>query len=262
MRRARTRGVGAEFHEYRHYQPGDDPRSIDWTVEARLQQLVVRVSRAEGHLALHTLVDVSASMGAGNAGKLACATRAAAALCYLAVEGRDSAGVASFTDRIHTWVRPAPGRAQLSRIFDVLDTASTNGRSGLDAALERYAAVVRGPGLVAILSDWFDEGLGAAGLQALLHRGLTPAVIQIVAPDELDPELDEDTELHDIEDTASRPLVVDPGAVAAYRDRIERHSEALRDLCLARGLPFARLVAGTSFAGTLASFENAGLVGV
>ena len=62
VRRARTRGAGLEFHEYRHYQAGDDPRLIDWTVEARLDQLVVRVPRAEGDLRLHVLVDTSGSM--------------------------------------------------------------------------------------------------------------------------------------------------------------------------------------------------------
>src|SRR5690606_37552166 len=46
-RRARTRGAGIEFHEFRPYQAGDDPRGIDWTVEARLRQLVVRVPQAE-----------------------------------------------------------------------------------------------------------------------------------------------------------------------------------------------------------------------
>ena len=66
VRRARASGTGVEFHEYRRYQPGDDPRSIDWTVEARLRQLVVRVSRADGHLRLHVLIDTSASMSVGN----------------------------------------------------------------------------------------------------------------------------------------------------------------------------------------------------
>ena len=71
VRRARGRGTGAEFHEYRRYQAGDDPRHVDWTVEARLRQLVVRVARADGHLRLHVLVDTSASMGVGRRRRIA-----------------------------------------------------------------------------------------------------------------------------------------------------------------------------------------------
>src|SRR6476469_10637513 len=66
LRNARARGAGLEFHDFRHYQPGDDLRSIDWNFEAGLRQLVVRVFRAEGQLQLHLLVDISQSMTTGS----------------------------------------------------------------------------------------------------------------------------------------------------------------------------------------------------
>src|SRR5690606_8903933 len=93
-RRVRARGADLEFHEYRPYQSGDDPRSIDWNVEARLDHLVVRVSRAQGHVPLHVLVDVSASMGVGAVPKLDLARKVAAACLYVAIARRDPAGVA------------------------------------------------------------------------------------------------------------------------------------------------------------------------
>src|SRR3977135_3167513 len=101
-RHARPRGHGLEFRDYRHYQPGDDPRVIDWNVHARLGQLVVRVFRAEGQLRLHLLVDTSASMSVGAPSKLACAARLAAALAYVAVERRDAVGLATFDEEIRT----------------------------------------------------------------------------------------------------------------------------------------------------------------
>jgi uncharacterized protein (DUF58 family) len=262
VRKARTRGAGAEFHEYRHYQPGDDPRSIDWTVEARLRQLVVRVSRAEGHMAVHALVDASASMSLGSPPKLACAVKAATALCYVAIEGRDAAGAATFTDRVQTYLRPAAGRTQLSRIFDVLGGTTAGGGSSLDRSLESYAAVARGPGLVVVFSDFFDPGGGVSGLQALLHRGLTPAVVQVVAREEIQPIVSDQIELLDVEDEHAAPLVVDAAVVEAYQARMSAHSEALRALCLGHRLPWLRLVAGTGFREMLAAFEAAGLWGL
>jgi uncharacterized protein (DUF58 family) len=262
VRRARARGVGGEFHEYRHYQPGDDPRAIDWTVEARLRQLVVRVSRAEGHLSLHVLVDTSASMSLGTPTKLECAKKIASALCYVAIEGREAAGVASFGNRIDSYVRPATGRAQLLRIFDTLSGASASGSSSIDRALEHYAAVSRGPGLVAVLSDYFDPGQGPTGLQALMYRGLTPVVVQIVAPEEIDPVITGEIELLDIEDASAPPIVVDAASVAAYRERVTQHTNSLRMLCLSHGLPFICIEASTSISAILAAFEEAGVFSV
>src|SRR2546421_9510905 len=83
-RHARPHGHGLEFRDYRRYQPGDDPRMIDWTVEARLRQLVVRTFRAEGRLQVQIVVDTSASMAIGSPSKLTCAARVASALAYVA----------------------------------------------------------------------------------------------------------------------------------------------------------------------------------
>ena len=119
LRDARVRGGGLEFQDYRHYQPGDDLRFIDWTVDARLRQLVVRVFSAEGRLQLHLLVDISRSMTAGVPDKLQCAKKLAAALCYIAVARRDAAGVATFDDTVRSYVGPAAGRAQIFKVFSL-----------------------------------------------------------------------------------------------------------------------------------------------
>jgi uncharacterized protein (DUF58 family) len=259
LRRARTRGAGLEFHEYRHYQPGDDPRSIDWTVEARLNQLVVRVCQAEGDLRLHVLIDVSASMTIGTPDKLSTAAIVTAALNYVAIERRDAAGVSTFDDTVRTFMPPSRGRGQLFRVLELLQSITASGRSSIDHALLQYGAAVHGPGLVAVVSDFFEPGAGLQGLRYLLHRGLTPAVVQIVAPDELHPALGEDVELVDIEDTTGPSLVVGAGMVDAYRRRLERHTESLRAFCLAQGLVWVRLESGTPFMSMLSAFETAGL---
>jgi uncharacterized protein (DUF58 family) len=261
MRRARTRGAGIEFHDFRSYQPGDDPRGIDWTVEARLRQLVVRVTRGEGHLRLHVLLDASASMGIGNPDKLSCAARVAAALCYVAAERRDAAGVSTFREGIATYMPPAEGRAPLFRAFETLAAVVPSGRSAIDRALEQYAAAVRGPGLVMVLSDFFEPGAGMQGLQSLLHRGLTPAVLQVVARDELSPEVEDDTELIDVEQDRSS-LIVDRGALAAYRTRLAQHEATLRTFCATHGCPWARIRSDMSFRELLAVLQASGLLGV
>ena len=260
VRRARTRGAGLEFHEYRHYQPGDDPRSIDWTVEARLNQLVVRVSHATGDLRLHLLVDVSASMAIGVPEKLTCAAQLAAALAYVAIERRDAVGVSTFDSTVRTFMPPAAGRGQLFRSLELLRSLSASGKSSIDEALLRYGAAVHGPGLAVVLSDYFEPGAGLRGLRYLLHRGLTPAVVQVIAADELRPDVTDDIELIDVEDQTGSVLHVDRGVVDAYCARLEEQTAALRAFCLTQRLPWLRLESGTPFKAMLSAVEGAGLL--
>lgn len=262
LRRARAHGSGLEFHEYRHYEPGDDPRSIDWTVEARLRQLVVRVSRSDGHLRVHVLVDASASMLVGAPDKFSCARRLAAALCYVAQERRDVAGVALFDSDVRAHVPPASGRPQLVKAFGLLDGARPSGASNLNRALMHYGAAARGPGLAVVLSDFFTPSSGFDGLQYLLHRGLSPAVVQVVAREELEPDLLDDAELFDIESPSAPTVVVDAGAVAAYKARLAEHEAALTAFCREHGIPFVRIVSDSTFGDMLAALQHAGLLGM
>jgi uncharacterized protein (DUF58 family) len=259
IRRARQRGAGLEFHEYRPYHAGDDPRAIDWTVEARLQQLVVRVSRADGTACVHVLVDVSASMGIGSPTKLDAATRLAAALCYVAAARRESASVSLFDEVITRHLPASSSRWQALQALHLLGGATAGRRSALDRALAAYSGAAIGPGLAVILSDFFGPGLSLEGVQALLQRGLTPALVQVVASEELTPVLSGATLLFDIEDADARPLVVDESALGAYRQRVAAHSDSLRAFCMDRGLPWLRVESQTAFGDMLSAAEHAGL---
>lgn len=260
LRRTRTRGAGIEFQDYRHYQPGDDPRSIDWTVEARLQQLVVRVSRGDGQLKLHLLVDVSASMTAGAPDKLHAAKKMAAALCYIAAERRDAVGVATFNDGITAHLQPAAGRSQMFRIFETLRSATGGGRSAIDRALTDYAGAVRGGGLAVVFSDFFQADGTLLGLEYLLYRGFTPAVVQIVAAEEVRPDIPGDIELFDLEDPAAPPVVVDATAIAAYLENMSRATARLGEFCGRHGLAWLRVESSLPFEGQVHACLHAGLM--
>jgi uncharacterized protein (DUF58 family) len=257
---SRARGFGTEFHDFRHYQPGDDPRDVEWTIYARLGQLAVRTFRADAHLRVHLLVDISRSMAAGAPDKLACATKIAASLSYVAVRGRDAVGVATFDEAIERRVTPTAGRPQLARVFETLSAATPRRASAITRALKDYGAAVRGPGLAIVLSDFFDAGGAFEGLRYLLHRGLTPVVVQVVAAEELEPALVDDVELLDIEDPAATPLHVDAQAAAAYRARMAALTAALGEFCVTRGLPWLQVRSCDSFEAWLQACQRAGLL--
>ena len=259
LRRARMQGSGLEFHEYRHYEPGDDPRSIDWTVEARLRQLVVRVARADGHLTVHALVDTSASMSIGTPDKLACASRVAAALCYVALERRDSAGVATFDTDLRVVMPPSTGRGQLQRALAMLSGQRATGGSDIGAALMRYGAVARGPGMAVVISDFLAPDPGFTGLEYLLYRGLAPVLVQVLAPEDTDPSFN-DVELLDVEDPAGEGLAADLSTIAAYKIRLASHGDALRAFCAERGIPVARVSSRAHYDAVVNELERIGLL--
>jgi uncharacterized protein (DUF58 family) len=260
VRRARVRGAGLEFQEYRPYEPGDDPRSIDWTVEARLRQLVVRVARADGHVRLHVLLDGSASMGLGQPDKWSCARAVGAALCYVAQERRDTAGVTVFDSGVRAHMPPAAGRVQLFRALSLMAASEPHGASDIDRALLHYGAAARGPGLAVVVSDFFGSALPFDGLQYLQHRGLAPAVVQVVSRDEIEPSLDGDAELVDVEHPDAPPLLVDEQGITIYRAQLDAHQRRLTGYCQEHGIPFVRLVSDSSFSDRLGALQGAGLV--
>jgi uncharacterized protein (DUF58 family) len=260
MRHARMRGQGLEFQDFRHYQPGDDPRSIDWTVDARLRQLVVRVYSAEGQVQLHLLLDVSRSMTAGSPSKLACAKKIAAALAYLAVERRDAVGIATFDAAIRAHIAPASGRPQLFRVFGALESIVADGSATTDHALIDYGTAVRGPGLAVVLSDFFHADSTLDGLRYLIYRDLTPAVIQVVAPEELQPDIPEDVDLGDLEDPSAPPVPAEAASIAAYLQELARVSSTLETFCLRHGLPWLRVASSAPFDRILTACQQAGLL--
>jgi len=262
-RTVRARGFGLEFHDFRRYQPGDDTRYVDWTIQARLGQLVVREFRADGHLRVHLILDSSRSMAAGTPDKLSCGRRLAALLSYVAARRGDALGMATFDATVRDVLLPATGRVQWQRVLDTLQSVGAAGASHTNRALTDYGALTYGPGLGVVISDFFDEQGSFEGLQYLAHRGLMPAVIQVVAPEEIDPDIVDDAELVDLERLerpGTRGLVVDRRAVDQYKERLARHANELAEFCAAHDMVCTRVVSSMSFAELLRVCIDAGLL--
>ena len=257
---ARTRGLGTELHDFRRYQAGDDPRSIEWTIYQRLGQLVTRTYRADAHLRVHLMVDISRSMSMGSPDKLTCATRLAALLAYVAIGGRDAVGVVTFDGRIAQRVGPGSGRGQLFRALGALAGASVGGPSAIGRVLVDFGSVSRGPGLVVVLSDFFDPAGVIDGLRYLLHRRFTPAVVQILSPEELNPLMTGDAELVDIEAPDAASLFVDEETVTGYHTQLIAYRALLAGFCTTHGLPWMPIGSSDSFAELLRACHRAGVL--
>ena len=141
--RASFRGQGLEFDDFREYQPGDEPRFIDWKVTARTGTPYVRKFHEEREQVLLLAVDASASMryAGGNSedSKLEYAARVAAVLAYSAARNGDNVGLLLYGRNPHFYLPPAKGMKQCLRI--IREIIATEGGEG-EMSMEEVAAEI------------------------------------------------------------------------------------------------------------------------
>src|SRR5262245_8176230 len=156
------KGRGMEFAEVREYAPGDDVRTIDWNVTARMGAPYVKKFVEERDLTLLLLVDLSGSQAFGSQYLLKrdYAAELAAVLAFSAVANHDRVGAVLFSDRIEGYVPPRRGRDHALRIVRDLLAREPAGRGTDLAGPRRFPQRgLRGRrGIVAILSDFQAEG--------------------------------------------------------------------------------------------------------
>ena len=113
------RGAGIEFEEVREYSPGDEVKSIDWKVSARLGRPLVKLYREERELIVMLLVDMSASGCFGTKENLKKETAAelASILAFNAIRNNDKVGAILFTDRVEKYIPPKKGSAHVWRVI-------------------------------------------------------------------------------------------------------------------------------------------------
>ena len=188
------RGGGIEFEELRPYVPGDDVRALDWNATARTGAPFVRRFREERDQTLLLLLDVSASMRFGSAGrsKAALAAHLAALLAAAAGRAGDRVGLVAFDDAVRDELPPNRGPAHAWRV--VRRAVAAAGRAGgateLSAALERLPRHTRLPAIVCVISDFRDPQLfgssaGASLAAAAARHDLVSVVLHDPREDEL-----------------------------------------------------------------------------
>src|SRR6185312_1536585 len=113
-RRTKKSGSGVEFADHRDYQPGDDFRTLDWSVYQRFEKLLVRLYEEEEDLAIYLVLDTSGSMAFGaerGADKLRYAKKIIAALAYVGLANLDRVSVVTTSDRVMDRMPETRGKA-------------------------------------------------------------------------------------------------------------------------------------------------------
>jgi uncharacterized protein (DUF58 family) len=183
-------GFSVEFAEHREYVPGDDIRHVDWKVWSKTDKLYLKQYEEETNLLLYLLLDTSESMSYAsgqNVTKLRYAQFIAAALAYMVLQQQDSVGLAIFDDMVRRYLKPAGQPTHLKELLHVMDTTAAREKSDLGIVFHDLAERFKKRGVVAILSDLFDDVPRiVAGLKHFRHRRHEVIVFHILDPAELE----------------------------------------------------------------------------
>lgn len=245
-RRSPRRGQSVEFSDFRPYVTGDDFRRIDWNAYARLERFFIKLFVEEEDLDVHLLIDTSRSMRWGQPEKLDYAVHAAGALGYITLCGLDRVTITALneTGKVSNgdYLPVQRGKRQTLVLFDFLQKLLAGqpdqGRHMQPAKqLGIYAATTSRPGLLVLFSDLMDDGW-TDGLNSLAARGFEISLIHILSPDEVNPDLDGDLKLLDVEEKAPVEVTADYDLLACYHRNLEDWQEKLRDFCARRSMNY------------------------
>lgn len=229
---ARRRGGSAEFHEHRPYTPGDDLRRIDWLAFARSGTPVVKTFRAEEDVVVRLLLDASGSLDFGNPRKIEVSRRIAAALAYLALSDSERVQVLvtgpTASRGLGVVGEPRRGQGALHRVLRELSHIEARGEASLAGALRGVAERGMRPGLLVVMSDFFDAGPVSDELSRLRGQGHSLVLVHVLSRMELEPDFEGNLGLVDAETQVELPVTMDARAIEAYLARLTGLVEELR----------------------------------
>lgn len=154
------KGTGMVFSEVREYQPGDDIRSIDWNVTARLNHPFVKVFTEERELTVILMIDVSGSQNFGTQSqfKRDLITEIAALLSFSAIANNDKIGVVFFSDVIEKFIPPKKGRTHILRIIrELLEFKPNHTETNISQALQFITNAIKKKSILFLFSDFLTN---------------------------------------------------------------------------------------------------------
>jgi len=234
-RRSKRRGQSVEFADYRNYVVGDDLRFIDWNIYARLDRLFLKLFLEEEDLALYILLDVTKSCDYGEPQKAMYLKKVAAALGYVGLVNYNRVSICAMANGIVAETGGMRSRTRVARMLDFLIELEPAGAGNLAEACRRFALSHRQKGVCVVLSDFFDKGGYENGLRYLSGGKYDLFVVQILCPQEIDPTLQGDLKLRDIEDGDMAEVSITQPLLKQYKANLNAYCLAVKDYITRRG---------------------------
>lgn len=234
MHKSPMRGFSTEFAHHRPYVPLDPLRHIDWRVYARTERYYLKLYEAETNFNANLLLDASSSMhySSGKISKLEYAKYMAAALAYLVVQQRDSAGLGVFDGQLRRYIEPRSAMGVIANIDSELAKTEPAPRTDVAGIMHEFAQRIPRRGFVILFSDLLDNVDGfISGLNHLRFRGHNVAVFHVLDPAELTFPFDGICRFEDLEQSGRQVLTQPKRVRDAYLEELRKFTSRLKLAC-------------------------------
>jgi len=234
-RRSKRRGQSVEFADYRNYVVGDDLRFIDWNIYARLDRLFLKLFLEEEDLSFYILCDVSKSCDYGNPNKAEYIKKVAAALGYIGLVNYNRVNIVAMADKVVAETGPLRGRRRVAQMIDFVSRLEPAGASHFAESCKRFALANRQKGVLVVLSDFFIKEGFDTGLKYLAGGKYDLFAVQVLSPQEIEPDLQGDLKLKDLEDADMAEVSVTQPLMKQYKSTLNAYCLSLKDYLTRRG---------------------------
>ncbi len=237
------KGRGMAFSEVREYMPGDEIRTIDWNVTARLNAPYVKIFEEERELTVMLLVDVSASGDFGTRTRLKreLITELCAVISFSAIQNNDKVGVIFFSDQIEKFIPPKKGRSHILRIIrELIEFKPEHEGTNIAEALRYLTNVIKKRSTCFVLSDFRSDNFEDA--IKIANRKHDLVALNIQDPAEIDlpdagllPMVNPETGVKKWVDTSSDSVR------KAFRTEVIKREAKLRSTFTKAGVDFTKI---------------------
>ena len=240
-RRSQNKGTGIEFTDYRHYEPGDDLRYLDWNVYARLEKPFIKLFQADEELSVSIMIDISQSMSFGQPSKLENAKTIATILGYITLTNTDRVSIYTLSNRLSTVIASIYGKSQYIRIENALSTIQANGSTHLNECLTHLSLIHPMVGVVVIISDFLDSNGYTEGINTLLGRGYTVSLIHVQSSEEKELLPPGDWQLEDSESGETKEITINDDTFQLFQEEMDSFLNTLQNFCKQNGINYINL---------------------
>lgn len=247
-RRSKKRGESVEFADHRPYVVGDDLRHIDWNIFGRLDRLFLKLFLEEEDLCLHVVIDCSESHDCGTPNKFLFMQQVAMSLGYIGLVNLNRVAMtavgapapgpafppedgARATTGVLSSVRDLRGRRRTQELASWICSLRPEGGSNFTEACKRIALSRRGKGVMVVLSDFFIKEGYEDGLRLLSGKGYDVFCMQVLSPQEIEPDIAGDLRLRDVEDGDHAEVTISAPLLRRYKANLAAYCDQLRSFC-------------------------------
>lgn len=243
-RKSKAYGSSVEFADFREYVPGDDLRRLDWNIYSRFEKYIIKLFTDERKLTNHIYIDCSESMQTGEPEKAELALKLAAAFGFLSVTAMDRVSYRLMADgKCRELCGTVSGTDGFYDAASLLSDAEFGGDTDIEAAIKNCPDVGYDNGVSVIISDLLTESEWKKAVDFLRYRKREVLVVQVLSPEEYDPDMMGKTQLFDLEadgeeDARNTKMNINRSIMEAYKTAMKEYLDEVRDFCKSRGVGY------------------------